>query len=230
MNRQPNPNKMETEIKPAKGRLGILTVGMGAVSTTFIAGVLAMRKGLEKPIGSYTQLGTIRLGKRTENRNPLIRDFVDLAALDDLVFGGWDVYEDNAYEAALKAGVLDDHRHLQPVRDELSAIRPMKAVFEPRYVRNLHGHHVKPLTGKYEQAEALMDDIRQFRTTHGCDRLVMIWCASTEVYTECSDVHATLEKFERGLRDNDPAIAPSMIYAYAALQSGVPFANGAPNL
>ena len=221
---------METEIRPANGKLGVLTVGIGAVSTTFFAGVAAIRKGLEQPIGSYTQLGTIRLGKRTENRNPLVREFIELAGLDQLVFGGWDIFEDNAYEAALKAGVLDPYRHLQPLREELSAIRPMKAVFEPSYVRNLHGGHVKDLPTKRAQASALMDDIRSFKEQNGCSRLVMIWCASTEVYTETSAVHATLAAFEKGLDDNDPAIAPSMIYAYAALKSGVPFANGAPNL
>jgi myo-inositol-1-phosphate synthase len=221
---------METEIKPANGRLGVLTVGIGAVATTFFAGVIAIRKGIEKPIGSYTQLGTIRLGKRTENRNPRVKDFVELAELPDLVFGGWDLYEDNAYEAALKAGVIDNHRHLEPIRDELRAIRPMKAVFEARYVRNLDGKHVKSITSKSEQAEALIQDIRQFRDENNCDRLVMIWCASTEIYIEPSEVHSTLEKFEKGLEENHPDISPSMIYAYAALKSGVPFANGAPNL
>jgi len=221
---------METEIKSASGRLGVLTVGMGAVATTFMAGVLSMRKGLEKPIGSYTQLGTIRLGKRTDNRNPLVKDFIELAALENLVFGGWDLFSDNAYEAALKAGVIDDLRHLHPIREELSAIRPMKAVFEPRYVRNLHGTHVKNITSKLEQAAAIMQDIRQFRDENGCDRLVMIWCASTEVFTEASAVHSTIADFEKGLRENHPDISPSMIYAYAAIKSGVPFANGAPNL
>jgi len=221
---------METEIKSANGRLGVLTVGIGAVATTFFAGVLAIRKGIEKPIGSYTQLGTIRLGKRTENRNPRVRDFVELAELPDLVFGGWDLFEDNAYEAALKAGVIDAHKHLDPIREELRAIRPMKAVFESRYVRNLDGKHIKNITSKSEQAEALIEDIRKFREENNCDRLVMIWCASTEIYIEPSDVHSTLEKFEKGLEENHPDIAPSMIYAYAALKSGVPFANGAPNL
>jgi myo-inositol-1-phosphate synthase len=217
-------------IKPAKGKLGILTVGMGAVSTTFIAGVFSIRNGLEKPIGSYTQLGTIRLGKRTENRNPLVKEFVDLSRLDDLVFGGWDIFPDNAFEAALKAGVLDEFRHLNPLREELSTVVPMKAVFEPRYVKRLHGTHIKDIVSKKEQAEALMQDITDFKKKNNCDRIVMIWCASTEIYIEATEVHSSLKNFEAGLEKNDPAISPSMIYAYAALRSGVPFANGAPNL
>lgn len=221
---------MSTNIKSEKGKLGVLTVGMGAVSTTFIAGVIAVRKGLEKPIGSYTQLGSIRLGKRTEFRNPLVKDFVPLASLDNMVFGGWDIFPDNAMEAAVNAGVLDLYRHLNPLKEELSSIAPMKAVFDPKYVKRLHGTHIKDIVSKKQQAEALIDDIASFKKKNNCDRLVMIWCASTEVYIEQSDVHSTLEKFEKGLESNDPAIAPSMIYAYAALKSGVPFANGAPNL
>ena len=221
---------MSTNIKSEKGKLGVLTVGMGAVSTTFIAGVIAVRKGLEKPIGSYTQLGSIRLGKRTEFRNPLVKDFVPLASLDNMVFGGWDIFPDNAMEAAVNAGVLDLYRHLNPLKEELSSIVPMKAVFDPKYVKRLHGTHIKDIVSKKQQAEALIDDIASFKKKNNCDRLVMIWCASTEVYIEQSDVHSTLEKFEKGLESNDPAIAPSMIYAYAALKSGVPFANGAPNL
>lgn len=221
---------MSQEITPAKGKLGVLTVGIGAVSTTFFAGVLAIRKGLEKPIGSYSQLGTIRLGKRTENRNPLVKDFAGLAELNDMVFGGWDIFEDNAYEAALKAGVLDVHKHLYPLREELSAIKPMKAVFEPNYVKKLHGNYIKNISSKKEQAEALISDIQNFKEKNGCDRLVMIWCASTEIYTEPASVHSSLAKFEEGLAKNDPSISPSMIYAYAALKCRVPFANGAPNL
>lgn len=221
---------MSIEISPATGKLGVLTVGMGAVSTTFIAGVLAIRKGMEKPIGSYSQLGTIRLGKRTENRNPLVKDFAGLTDLSDMVFGGWDIFEDNAYEAALKAGVLEAHKHLYPLREELSAIKPMKAVFNPFYVKKLNGAYVKNIVSKKEQADALMHDIEDFRKKNNCNRLVMIWCASTEVYIEPSDVHSSLAKFEEGLAKNDPAISPSMIYCYAALKSGVPFANGAPNL
>ena len=221
---------MSTSIQPAEGKLGVLTVGMGAVTTTFIAGVIAVRKGMEKPIGSYSQLGTIRLGKRTENRNPLVKEFAGLAVLNDIVFGGWDIFEDNAYEAAINAGVLDEYRHLHPIRDELVAIKPMKGVFEPRFVKKLHGTYIKDIKSKREQANALIQDIADFKKKNNCSRLVMIWCASTEVYIESSDVHSSLAKFEKGLDDNDPNISPSMIYAYASLRSRVPFANGAPNL
>src|SRR5436190_12595653 len=171
---------MNTTIKPATGKLGILTVGMGAVSTTFIAGVYAIRKGIEKPIGSFTQLATIRLGKRTEHRNPRVKDFVELAELDDLVFGGWDIFPDNAMEAALNAGVLDKYRHLNLLEKELSAIKPMKAVFDHKYVKRLNGTHVKEISSKKKQAEALCDDIAEFKKKNNCDRLVMIWCASTQ--------------------------------------------------
>jgi myo-inositol-1-phosphate synthase len=221
---------MDTSIRSAKGKLGILTVGMGAVSTTVFAGVIAIRKGLEKPIGSFTQLGTIRLGKRTEKRNPLVKDFVDLARLDDIVFGGWDIFPDNALEAAINAGVLDKHRHLDPLSEELSRIKPMKGVFNPHYVKRLHGTYIKEITSKRKQADALLEDIARFKSENGCDRLVMIWCASTEIYIEPGEVHNSLENFERGLDNDDASISPSMIYAYAALRSGVPFANGAPNL
>ncbi len=221
---------MSTTIQPAEGKLGVLTVGMGAVTTTFIAGVIAVRKGLEKPIGSYSQLGTIRLGKRTENRNPLVKEFAGLALLNDIVFGGWDIFEDNAYEAAINAGVLDEYRHLHPMKEELSAIKPMKGVFEPRFVKKLHGTYIKDIKSKREQANALIQDIADFKKKNKCSRLVMIWCASTEVYIESSEVHSSLAKFEKGLDDNDPNISPSMIYAYASLRSNVPFANGAPNL
>jgi myo-inositol-1-phosphate synthase len=221
---------MSIDIRPSRGKLGVLTVGMGAVSTTFIAGVIAIRKGIEKPIGSYTQLGTIRLGKRTEHRNPKINEFVDLAGLDDLVFGGWDIFPDNVMESALNCSVLDEYRHLRPLEAELSAIKPMKAVFDPVYVKRLHGTHVKNIRSKREQVEALMHDIADFKKKNNCDRLVMIWCASTEIYIEPGKVHSSLENFERGLDANDPSISPSMIYAYAAIKSNVPFANGAPNL
>jgi myo-inositol-1-phosphate synthase len=217
------------DIKPASGKLGILTPGMGAVATTFIAGVLAARKELALPIGSLTQMGTIRLGKRTEPRNPHIKDFVPLAALENLVFGGWDVYSDNVYEAAIEAKVLD-RVMVEALKPELEQIRPMKAVFDKTYVRNLDGTHVKSGNTKMDLAEQLMEDIREFKATNNCDRLVMVWCASTEAYIEAGDVHETLDSFEEGLRNNDPRIAPSMIYAYAALKMGVPFANGAPNL
>lgn len=217
------------DIKPADGKLGILTPGMGAVCTTFIAGVLAARKGLALPIGSLTQMGTIRLGKRTEPRNPHIYEFVPLAGLDNLVFGGWDVYTDNVYEAALQAKVLERDL-VESLKSELEQIKPMKAVFDKSYVRNLDGTHVKTGATKMDLAEQLMEDIRRFKSENNCDRLVMVWCASTEAYTEISNVHESLEDFEAGLRNNDARIAPSMIYAYAALKMGVPFANGAPNL
>jgi len=218
----------EIEIKPATGKLGILTPGLGAVSTTFIAGVMAINKGLSKPIGSLTQMGTIRLGKRTDDRQPMISEFVPLADLQDLVFGGWDIFEDNAYEAAIKAKVIEKTL-LDELKDELSEIVPMKAVFEPKYVKKLNGSHVKKGT-KMELAEALMSDIDVFQKHHQCERLVMIWCGSTEIFIEESDVHGSLKAFEEGLRNNDDRIAPSMIYAYASLKKGIPFANGAPNL
>ena len=214
--------------KPA-GKLGVMTVGMGAVATTFIAGVISIRKGLSKPIGSLTQMGTIRLGKRTEKKNPLIKDFIDLAGLDDLVFGGWDIFPDNAYEAAVKAGVLR-REHLDPVREELEALKPWPAVFDQRYVKNLHGDNVKKAPTKYDYARLLIEDIRKFKEENSLDRMVMVWCASTEIFLKKEPVHETIESFEKAMKENHPSIAPSMIYAYAALQSGVPFANGAPNL
>lgn len=216
-------------IQSPKGTLGILMPGLGAVATTFIAGVFAARKGLAQPIGSLTQMGTIRLGKRTENRNPLIRDFAPLASLDQLVFGGWDVYSDNVFEAAMNAKVLEKEM-LMSLRKELEAIKPMPAVFDKSYVRNLDGTHIKSGKTKMDLAEALMEDIHAFRDANGCDRCVMVWCASTEAYIEISDVHTSLDAFETGLRNNDARIAPSMIYCYAAMKCGVPFANGAPNL
>ncbi|WP_200897378.1 inositol-3-phosphate synthase [Pontibacter korlensis] len=220
---------MEYQIKKPEGRLGILIPGLGAVATTFIAGVEAIRKGISQPIGSLTQMGHIRLGKRTENRNPLIKDFVPLANLNEIVFGGWDVYEDNVYEAAVNAKVLEPGL-LHALKPELEAIQPMKAVFDKAYARNLDGTNVKEAATKYELAEALMEDMLNFKEANECDRLVIVWCGSTEVYTEVSDVHQTVEAFEEGLRNNDPRISPSMIYAYAAVKIGVPFANGAPNL
>jgi myo-inositol-1-phosphate synthase len=219
----------KVDIHPAAGKLGILTPGIGAVSTTFVAGVEAVRKGFAEPVGSLTQMGTIRLGKRTENRAPAIRDFVPLAGLDDLVFGGWDIFEDNAYEAAMKAGVLEKEL-LGKVRPLLEKVVPMPAVFDNRYVKKLSGPNVKKGANWYEMAEQLMDDMRSFRKANGLDRMVVVWCASTEIYIEPSDVHASLKAFEEGLKRKDERIAPSMVYAYAALQCGVPFANGAPNL
>lgn len=211
------------------GKLGILTPGMGAVSTTFMAGVLSIRKGLSEPIGSLTQMGTIRLGKRTENRNPLIKDFVPLTSLDNIALGGWDIFEDNAYEAAKHAKVLDD-RLLGELESELSEIKPMKAVFDKAYVKRLEGSHVKEGATKMDLAEQLMQDIQTFKEKHHCESVVMVWCGSTEIYIEEKEVHSSIEKFEAGLRNNNPDIAPSMIYAYAAIRLGVPYANGAPNL
>jgi myo-inositol-1-phosphate synthase len=216
-------------IAPAEGKLGVLIPGIGAVTTTFIAGVEAVKRGLGQPFGSLTQLATIRLGKRTEGRSPLIRDFVPLAALEDLAVGGWDIFEENAYQAARNAQVLD-RALLDQVKEPLEAIRPMRGVFYPEYVKRLHGTYVKDGGSKMDQAEMLGDDIRNFRASTGAARLVMIWCGSTEVYHEPAEVHGSLKKFEAGLAQSDPAIAPSQVYAYAALKSGVPFANGAPNL
>jgi len=216
-------------IEPSRGKLGVMLPGLGAVATTFIAGVYAIRKGISKPIGSLSQMGTVRLGKRTEKRIPKIKDFVELAGLDDLVFGGWDIFDDNAYLAARKAGVLNRDL-LDEVRFDLEEIKPWKAVFDQGFVKKLSGDNVKEAPTKFELAQLLMEDIRNFKEIHGLDRLVMIWCASTEVYLEPDVVHQTLKAFEQAMKDNHPAIAPSMIYAYAAIASGVPFANGAPNL
>jgi myo-inositol-1-phosphate synthase len=217
------------EIAPAKGKLGVLLVGLGAVSTTFIAGVEAIKKGLAEPVGSLTQMGTIRLGKRTENRSPLIKDFVPLASLDDIVFGAWDIFPDSAYEAALTAGVLEKEL-LAQLKAPLQKIKPMKAVFDQHYVKRLNGTNVKEGATKMGLAEQLIEEIAEFKRKNRCTRLVMVWCASTEVFMKQHAAHKTVRSFEQALRDNHKAIAPSMIYAYAALKSGVPFANGAPNL
>ena len=217
------------EIAPAKGKLGVLLVGLGAVSTTFIAGVEAIKAGIAEPIGSLTQMGTIRLGKRTDNRVPLIKDFLPLANLKDLVFGAWDIFPDSAYEAAVNAGVLETSL-LAKVKTPLQKIKPMKAVFEQNYVKRLHGDNVKTGKNKMELAEKLMADIAEFKRQNKCARLVMIWAASTEIFLKERPVHKTIASFEQAMRDDHKAIAPSMIYAYAALKSGVPFANGAPNL
>jgi myo-inositol-1-phosphate synthase len=202
---------------------------MGAVSTTTIAGVLAIRKGLAKPIGSLTQMGAIRLGKRTEGRSPLIKEFVPLASLDDVVFGGWDIFEDNAYEAAKTAGVLDKDL-LEAIRPELEAIKPMPAVFDQRYVKRLHGPNVKSGRNKKDLAEQLIADMRRFKADNKCDRLVMIWCGSTEVYMTETPAHASMAAFEKALESSDDSIPSSMIYAYAAIREGIPYANAAPNL
>jgi myo-inositol-1-phosphate synthase len=217
------------KIRPTEGKLGVLLVGLGAVATTFIAGVEAVRKGLGKPFGSLTQMGTIRLGKRTEGRVPKISDFVPLAGLNDLVFGAWDIFEDNAYESALNAGVLKKEL-LEQLKPELEAVKPMKGVFDRRYVKKLDGHFVKKGRTKMELAEQLMDEIQQFQKDHQLNRMVMVWCGSTEIFIRPSAVHETLACLENGLRNNDEDIPSSMVYAYAALKLGIPFANGAPNL
>ena len=216
-------------IEAPKGKLGVLIPGMGAVATTFIAGVEAIRRELALPIGSLTQMGTIRLGKRTDKRTPQIKDFVPLAKLEDLVFGGWDIFRDDAYAAALHAGVLE-RGLVDSVKNFLKRIRPMPAVFEQRFVKNLHGENVKQGKHKMDLAEQLMRDIQKFKKQNHLSRLVMIWCGSTEIFMKPRPVHRSLAAFEKGLRDNSADIAPSMIYAYAALKLGVPFANGAPNL
>jgi len=217
------------KIAPAKGKLGIMMPGMGAVATTFVAGVEAIRKGFAPPIGSLTQMGTIRLGKRTDGRSPAIKDFVPLAGLEDLVFTGWDIFEDNMYDAAINAGVLEKTL-LDQVKPLLSKITPRKAVFSKDYVKLLDGPNVKKGRNKMDLAEQVRDDIRQFKKSSGADRLVMMWCGSTETFLEPGEVHASLKCFEQGLQKNHNQISPSMIYAYAALKEGVPFANGAPNL
>ena len=221
--------KIPNEIVLPKGRLGVLLVGLGAVSTTFIAGVHAIRKGRASATGALSQIGTIRLGKRTDNRTPLINDFIELAALDDLVFGGWDIFDENCYEAAKTAGVLDPSL-LEELRPELEAIRPWPAVFDQQYVKRLMGPNVKSGTNKRELADQLTADIRQFKVDKQLDRMVMIWCASTEVFLESQPVHQSLAAFEAGLEASDPAIPSSMIYAYAAIKEGLPYANAAPNL
>ncbi|MFN2565327.1 MAG: inositol-3-phosphate synthase [Gemmatimonadaceae bacterium] len=218
-----------SSVRPATGRLGVLTPGLGAVATTFIAGVERVRRGLSAPIGSLTQMATIRLGKRTDGRSPLIKDFVPLADLGDLVFGAWDPIADDALTAACKAGVLEA-ADLEPISDFLRDIRPMPAVFDNKYVARITGDNVKRGKSKRDLAEQLRQDIREFKTRHQCDRLVMVWCASTEVFIKPGPQHATIDQFERAMERNDEAIAPSMLYAYAALSEGVPFANGAPNL
>jgi len=217
------------QVKPADGKLAILLPGLGAVAATLIAGVEAVKKGLREPIGSLTQMSRIRLGKRTENRNPLIKEFVPLAQLSDIVFGGWDIYTDNVYEAAINSKVLDKELLLQ-LKPELEAIKPMPAVFDNSYVQNINGPNVKKAGTKFDLALALMKDVKNFITNNNCARAVLVWCGSTEKYIEASYVHRSLELFEIGLKNNDDSIAPSMIYAYAALKMGIPFVNGAPNL
>ncbi|MEO7040405.1 MAG: inositol-3-phosphate synthase [Gemmatimonadaceae bacterium] len=223
------PTGEKPVIRPAAGRLGVLTPGLGAVATTFMAGVESIRKGHSKPIGSLTQMATIRLGKRTEQRSPLIKDFVPLTGLDDIVFGAWDPIPDDALTAARKAGVLEE-KHLAPIADFLSAIKPMPAVFDNKYVTRINGTNVKTGKTKRDLAEQLRQDIRDFKTKHKLDRVVIVWCASTEIFIKPGPQHATIEQFEKAMERNDDAIAPSMLYAYAAIMEGVPYANGAPNL
>jgi myo-inositol-1-phosphate synthase len=219
----------DSNIQPAKGKLGVMIPGMGAVSTTFVAGVEAIRKGLAAPIGSMTQMGTIRLGKRTDGRSPKVKEFVPLAGLDDLVFTGWDIFEDDMYAAASKAGVLEKDL-LEKIKPRLQSIKPMKAVFDHNYVKKIDGPNVKKGKNKMELAEKLRQDIRDFRKSSGASRLVTIWCASTETFIQPSAAHQSVKAFEKALLKNDENIAPSMIYAYASMKEGVPFANGAPNL
>jgi len=221
--------KQPISIRPPEGRLGVLLPGLGAVATTFIAGVMLARRGLGQPIGSLTQMGTIRLGKRTDAESPRIHDFLGLASLDQLVFGAWDIFPDNAWESALHANVLE-RAHLDPIRDELEAIRPFPGVFFPEYVRKLDGTHVKKGATKADLVEQLRGDIRTFIRDNGCARAVAVWCASTEVYVSANGVHHTVETFEKALQHNDPTISNSQMYAWACIKEGVPFANGAPNL
>jgi myo-inositol-1-phosphate synthase len=220
--------KQPTEIRRPGGRLGVLLVGLGAVATTTIAGVLLARSGAGLPIGSLTQLGTIRLGKRTEERAPLIRDLVPLATLSDLEFGAWDIFPDNAYEAAVRANVLEA-RHLDAVREELSRIVPMKGVYDKSFVPRLRGVHVKDTASKLDAVEQIRADIRQFKADRGVERVVVVWCGSTETYVPPGDAHRSMATFERALATDDPTVSPTQIYAWACLKEGVPFANGAPN-
>src|SRR5262245_54660854 len=217
------------DIAPARGKVGVLLVGLGAVSTTTIAGVFAIRQGFAKPIGSLTQMGTIRLGKRTEGRSPKIGDVVPLSGLDDLVFGGWDIFEDDCYAAARTAGVIEPSL-LERVRPELEKIRPWPAVFDRRYVKRLDGPNVKKGRNKKDLAEQVIADIRKFKADNNLERLVMIWCGSTEIFMTEAPAHETIEDFERALEENNPAIPSSMVYAYAAIREGIPYANAAPNL
>jgi myo-inositol-1-phosphate synthase len=222
--------KDRPEVRPARGKLGVLLPGFGAVATTFVAGVEAARKGLARPFGSLTQLQTIRLGKRTEGRSPLIKDFIGLAVLDDLVFGAWDPIPDDGYASALNAGVLDKHEHLNPIKGFLQSVKPMPAAFDTHYVKKLTGPNVKQGKNKRDLAEQIRQDIRDFKKSSGADRLVMVWCGSTEIFIRPGRAHETLASFEKAMESNDETIAPSMLYAYAAIMEGIAYANGAPNL
>ncbi|MCB9577195.1 MAG: inositol-3-phosphate synthase [Polyangiaceae bacterium] len=221
--------KQPQQLQKTDGKLAVLLPGLGAVATTFVAGCMLARKGLGEPVGSLTQMGTIRLGKRTDNRAPKIKDFAPLAELDQLEFAGWDLFPDDAYEAASTAKVLEA-RHLDAIKDELSQLRPMKAVFYPEYVKRLHGTHLKTGKTKADMVEALREDIRNTIKEKGCSRAVAVWCGSTEIYVEPSEVHQTIASFEKGLLENHSQISSSMLYAWACLKEGVPYANGAPNL
>ena len=222
-------NKKQKEIKPASGKLGVLIPGLGAVSSTFITGVYAVNKGLGKPIGSMTQMGTIRLGKRTEKRRPLVKDVVPLASMQDLEFGAWDIFSENCYEVAHNAEVIFKDL-LNNVREETSSIVPWKAAFDSKFVKNIVGPNIKKASSKWDLAEQVGEDIDKFKEEKGLDRMVMVWCGSTEAFNTIQDVHKSVEAFEQGLRDSHEAISPSMIYAYAAIKRGIPYANGAPNL
>ncbi|HEY4321772.1 MAG TPA: inositol-3-phosphate synthase [Gemmatimonadales bacterium] len=217
-------------IAPADGKLGVLCVGLGAVASTFIAGVELARRGLAKPYGSLTQMATVRLGKRTDNRAPMIRDFVPITPLDDIVFGAWDPLPHNLYESCLHCGVFDKHEHIYPIKDFLESIAPMPAVFDQHYVKRLVGTNVKSGKNKRDLAEQLRQDIRNFKAKSGASRVVIVWCASTEIFIVPGPTHASVAAFEQAMEANDPSIAPSMLYAWAAMMEGVPFANGAPNL
>ncbi|MES2523442.1 MAG: inositol-3-phosphate synthase [Gemmatimonadota bacterium] len=226
----PDTNRGDAaSVAPATGKLAIFTPGLGAVATTFIAGVERVRRGLSVPIGSLTQMGTIRLGKRTEARSPLIRDFASLAKLEDIVFAAWDPFHDDAFTAATNAGVLEK-ADIDPIADFLKSIKPMPAVFENHYVTRIHGTNVKTGKNKRDLAEQLRADIRDFMKSSGASRGAMVWCGSTEIYIEAGPQHQTIEAFEKAMEENDPAIAPSMLYAYAAIMEGLPYCNGAPNL
>jgi len=221
--------KQPQNVEQPGSKLAVLVPGLGAVSTTFMAGCMLARTGRARPIGSLTQMGTLRLGKRTDNRVPKIHDFVPLAGLDQLEFAAWDLFPDNAYESATHAKVLEQ-RDLDPIKEELERVKPMEAVFYPEYVKRLHGTHVKKAATKADMVEALRDDIRRTVKERGCSRAVAVWCGSTEIYIEPSEVHQSIKAFEKGLLENDPDIANSMMYAWACLKEGVPYANGAPNL
>ncbi len=217
------------KVEKPKGKLGILLPGLGAVATTTIAGVVAVNKGLSEPVGSLTQIGRMRVGKRTQKNNPLIKEVVPIHPLKDVVFGGWDIYEDNVYQSAVHAEVLDK-KLLDQLKPQLSKIKPMRAVFDPMYVKRLDGKFVKKGKTKMDLAKAIMKDIEAFKKENKCDRLVMVWCGSTEIYIQESEVHQSLAALEKAMKENHKDVPPSMLYAYAAVKMGVPYANGAPNL